>query len=168
MEEKKTKRNEKTGQFEGSPQKYQRLSKKGIPVKNASGKRPILKDFQEKIFHYLREGNSKRDAAILSGISEFTFHSWYKAGMDAIVGGYESDYIQFVQGVEEAKAQMRNFAVQNWKKGMNKDWKASVSYLERTDPENWEIKNKVEVKNETVGPQKGFLNLPDNGRRIPT
>ena len=144
--------------------KTPRLTRLGVPVKNAAGRKPSVKAVQDKIFECLRNGNTKRTAAILGGIQESTFYDWYNIGLKAIEDGYENEYSEFSKGVDQAISDMKAYVLHCWRKGMDKDWRAALAYAERTDPE-FHLKQKVETTQKIEVTQKALLEVPENGRR---
>lgn len=61
--------------------------------------------------------------------------------------------VELVDGVEKAKAMAEMKAVQKLVKHGDKNWRAALAYLERTNHEKWGRKDRVEVS----GPQGGAI-----------
>ena len=60
-------------------------------------------------------------------------------------------YVEFLDGVEKAQARAEMNAVQKLVKHGDKNWRAALAYLERTNFEKWGRKDRLEVS----GPQGG-------------
>lgn len=84
-------------------------------------------DRVDKICSYLQQGNARKTAAVLSGITEETFHSWLKR-----YPGF-SELIR--QAEEEAIANMVKVVVNDAIQKGNA--KSAQWYLERKRPEDW-------------------------------
>jgi transposase len=66
------------------------------------GRTPALtSDVQERICQALADGNTRRDAAIVAGVSERTLYYWLARGKKA----RRPPYLQFLQRVKKAKAE---------------------------------------------------------------
>jgi len=117
------------------------------------------------IVKHLKQGCSQRDASILAGISAKTYHDWYSIGLVNKEDEIETEYSLFCDLVDKAKAECRQGLVTNWLNHTNKDWRAAMAYLERTDPEHYALKQKIETTQKVEVDQKKILEIPDNGRR---
>lgn len=126
----------------------------------------LTPDLSARICQSLRAGAYMKDCAAREGLAERTVYDWIARGEEAIatLGDEIRDprhaewpYVQFTQSVQEARAGARIQAVatimqaiqgrpaRRWtdEKGEHEtteirpDWRAAVTYLERTDPEAW-------------------------------
>ena len=132
-----------------------KLKKPNKPKSNNPIGRPKLPlEVRESVLKFLREGNSKRDSCLGAGISVGTLCDWQAKAADFKEKGIENEYTQFIEQIEQAQAEARRYALNCWKNLLPNDWRASVTYLERTDPENWAPKQKIDVTSngQTVGP----------------
>ena len=119
---------------------------------------------QQRICAALRAGAYMKDCATREGIAERTLYDWIARGEEATttLGDEIRDprhpewpYVQFAQAVHEARAEARIEAVamirahivgrpaeydeqgRTTRTEIRPDWRASLAYLERTDPEGW-------------------------------
>jgi len=106
------------------------------------------------IVNLIKKGNSITDAGLLAGLGKDTIHDWLWKGRRE-----PERYVEFASLANDilvAQAERRADAVdaivtvgQSQQPGT---WQASAWYLERTDPENWGRKDKVEHSGDT-GPK---------------
>lgn len=132
-----------------------KLTKPNKPKSNNSVGRPkIPEEIREAVLKFLREGNSKRDACLGANMSVATLCDWQAKAADFKERGIDNEYTQFIEQIEQAQAEARRFALSCWQKHLPNDWRASVTYLERTDPENWAPKQKIDITSngQSVGP----------------
>lgn len=122
--------------------------------KNPMGRPKIPEEVREAVLKFLREGNSKRDACLGGGMSITTLCEWQVKAAEFKEQGISNEYTEFSQQIEQAQAEARRYALSCWQKHLPNDWRASVTYLERTDPENWAPKQKLDITSngQTVGP----------------
>lgn len=130
---------------------------------NPVGRPKVPEEKRKIILDSLRKGNTKKDSCLAAGITQTTFSEWMVKASDYREKGIENEYTEFSLQVDEAMAEARRFVQECWQKHIPNDWRAGMAYLERTDPENWTIKQKVDVTSngQTVGPM--IVPLKDDG-----
>lgn len=121
---------------------------KSVVKQTANGKRhtKYTPAVHKKIVDLVRKGNSVGDAGLRAGLGKDVIWVWMEHGR------YRPDQYpemaQLVEDIEEAKAEMRGTIVDNivqvGTSGAPGTWQAGAWYLERTDPENWGRKDRVE------------------------
>ncbi len=111
-----------------------------------------------------RQGLSKKDR-IAGLIHETTYREWLAAGEEDLIKGIITEYSLFSQQIAKAEKEYREELIQCIKEQAPKDWKAANWLLERSDPETYKLKDKVEMKQEVEISQKAKLEIPDNGMR---
>jgi len=118
------------------------------------GRPKIPEETREAVLKFLREGNSKRDACLGGGMSIATLCEWQVRAAEAKEQGITNEYSEFIEQIEKAQGEARRYALSCWQKHLPNDWRASVTYLERTDPENWAPKQKIDITSngQSVGP----------------
>ena len=90
----------------------------------------------------LRSGNTKKDACNLASISEQTFYRWMREGESDQNNGTA---YQFCESVKKSISEARNRNVVIIQKHAANNWQAAAWYLERSDPEHWGKRDKVEM-----------------------
>lgn len=91
----------------------------------------LTEEIKEKLFGSIKMGLSYKDAAILAGISERTFHNWKRRGEEATSG----QYFQFVQ--ELKKAEVIGKATLLGEIRSDPSWQAKAWILERRHPDEF-------------------------------
>ena len=100
------------------------------------------KDLVASITKALKAGCTKKDACALASISEQTFYRWMKEGENSPEGGTAWEFCESVKkAIAEARA--RNITIIQ-KHAVN-NWTAAAWYLERSDPEHWGKRDRVEM-----------------------
>lgn len=103
---------------------------------------------QDRICNALREGNTRRVAAILGGIGESTFYDWLSWG-DPEHENYSEKYAEFSEAVTraEAEAEERMVLILFRDAALNeKDgYKAAVEWLKRRKPQDWSEKTRIDL-----------------------
>lgn len=105
----------------------------------------LTSDMQQRITDLIEQGMRPQDAAIASGISRSTFHSWMARGRQARdaaerdeLSAAEEPFLDFLDAVERALTvpEMRAVTViqDSAAKG---SWRAAAWLLERRWPERW-------------------------------
>lgn len=124
-------------------------------------------EIHEKIVDSIRQGRSIRDSGLLAGLGIDTLETWLYNGRHT-----PDKYPHFKKlsdDIEVAKAERRAQAVDNivtvGNSGQPGTWQANAWYLERTDPENWGRKDKVEHSGEAPRQQINQVILIDAGAR---
>lgn len=125
-------------------------------------------DVHKKVIESVKMGRSLTDSGILAGLGRDTLWGWLDQGRKQ--PDIYPEYAQLVQDIEEAQASRRAEAVDNIVTVGNSQqagtWQANAWFLERTDPENWGRKDKVEhVGNDTPKTQINTVVLIDSGAR---
>lgn len=130
---------------------------KSVEKRTANGirKTKYTKAVHKKIVDFVRKGNSVTDAGLRSGLGKDLIWYWLECGKKQ--PERYPEYAQLVADIEQARAEMRGDIVDNivtvGTSGAPGTWQAGAWYLERTDPENWGRKDKVEHTGERAGPQ---------------
>ena len=104
------------------------------------------KQVHKKIVDNIRKGRSVHDSSLLSGLSKYTLDEWlWQAKKEP---EKHPEWVQLAQDIEMARAEFRGQALENIVTVGNSQqagtWQANAWLLERTDPENWGRKDKVE------------------------
>ncbi len=104
----------------------------------------LTPEIHKKIVAAVLGGNAAETAAEAFGVSERAFYEWMQRGRN----GEEGDdiYVQFAQGVMEARAQAEMGAVEALRVGMLSDPRFAVEWLKRARHQRWEPKQEVEVR----------------------
>ena len=102
----------------------------------------LCKDTMSILMRALKAGNTKKDACNLASISEQTFYRWLREGEDA---PKDSQAYQFCESVKKSISEARNRNVVFIQKHASNNWQAAAWYLERSDPEHWGKRDKVEM-----------------------
>lgn len=101
------------------------------------------------ILKALEEGNSRRTAAELAGISPRTLQRWLKRGRDAEDEGC-AELLEHVHNAEAcAEREMSNVVMQAAREG---EWRAAAWWLERRFPGTWAKQQRIAIKPEESGP----------------
>lgn len=85
----------------------------------------------KEICGYLRAGNTQKDSALLSGITEKTFYEWMK----------KSEFSEPIKKAEQ-ECKARNIAI--IQKAAEKTWQAAAWYLERRYHDEYALKSVME------------------------
>lgn len=96
----------------------------------------------KEIAQYVRDGSFYKDAAVLAGVTEHTFHDWKKKGFIDLEENKQTIYSQFVQSLRQAEAEAKAEAIKYIQK--SDDWKARAWYLERKYNDEFGNKQKIE------------------------
>jgi len=96
----------------------------------------------EAITKALRAGCTKKDSCSLASISEQTFYRWMREGETASEG---SEAWQFCESIKKAIAEARARNVTIIQKHAVNNWTAAAWWLERSDPESWGKRDRVEM-----------------------
>lgn len=118
-----------------------------IPITPKTGKvgakdKRLCTETMSILIRALRAGNTKKDSCNLASISEQTFYRWLREGEDAPI---ESQAYQFCESVKKSVSEARNRNVVIIQKHAANNWQAAAWYLERSDPEHWGKRDKVEM-----------------------
>ena len=88
----------------------------------------------------IREGVSRKEAAIINGICEGTFYNWINRGKEAKSG----KYLEFLKSIKKAESALK--ASYEKKICLAKDWKAGMTWLERRCPEQYGKSDRMQVE----------------------
>ena len=106
------------------------------------------KAVHKKVCQEIAKGVSITDAGLIAGLGKDTIHDWLSKGRHA--PGQHPELALLAQDVEVAQAIRRGRAVENiitvGDSQAPGSWQANAWFLERTDPENWGRKDRVEVQ----------------------
>lgn len=97
----------------------------------------------QEICKWIEEGNSQRDAAILSGIAESTFYEWAKQP-------------EFSEALKKSETRCKAARIQRILKAGEKQWQADAWWLERKFKDEFARLEKTEVT-QTVDTAKELL-----------
>lgn len=131
-----------------------------------AGARSKFDEVNEEIIKRTKEGLSKKDR-IAGLIHDTTYQEWTNAGEKDLRNGIESQFSIFSFKLRMAEKDYRQSLIDCIKSHAPNDWKAAHWLLERSDPETYKLRDKMDVKQEIEVSQKAILEIPDNGRRIP-
>lgn len=109
----------------------------------------------KQICDELEQGMTKKDAAILSGITEETFYQWMKKP-------------EFSESVElaESKYIKSTTMMLNFKTGTEPTGSRALEILARRRPDEWGDKTKVQVSGDKDSPLEIKSTLDDNQKSI--
>jgi transposase-like protein len=130
---------------------------------NSVGRPKVPEEKRKIILDCLRKGNTKKDSCLAAGITPSTFSEWIVKATDYREQGIENEYTEFSAQVDEAMAQARRFVQECWQKHIPNDWRAGMAYLERTDPENWVVKQKMDVTSNGQSVGAMIIPMKDDG-----
>ena len=131
------------------------------------GRRSQLETNTEKIdrlYNYLRLGHYINQACAMAGLAESTFHYWRNLAEEITERIEEGDVdegglsdgdlllVDFLESVKRARAEAESFHLENIKAAGGESWQASAWWLERSFPERWGRKDRVEVTGKDEGP----------------
>lgn len=133
-------------------------------AKNKGGAKSKFDDFHEEIISRSRLGSTKKDR-VAGLIHDTTYDEWINAGNEDLRNGLTTQYSEFSLRIRAAENEFRESLRASIKMAAAEDWKAATWLLERSDPDSYKLKDKVDVKQEVEISQKAILEIPDNGRR---
>lgn len=111
-------------------------------------KKPEILKFDPKvgdeIANLIRMGNFVEVAAKCVGISKGAFYQWLKKGRRDRRAGVKSVYSEFADKIEKAGALAEGRFVSIIAKAAEEQWTAAAWWLERTKPQRWGKKDKLE------------------------
>ena len=129
------------------------------------GRRSQLETNQSKIdslLNYLRLGHYINQACAMVGLAESTFHYWRKEAEEVEesmekgeieeenLTDTQSNLLEFLESVKKARASAESHHL-----GQIRDdpsWQSSAWWLERSFPDRWGRKDRVEVTGKDEGP----------------
>lgn len=132
---------------------------------------PSILDDQDRIdrfLGFLNLGMYINQACDLVGWSESVYHKWRKIGEEAqdIEQSNRDDRqqqaVEFVESVKRARAEAEAYHIRNLRRASDDgSWQASAWWLERSFPERWGRKDRVEVTGKDDGPLVVELEFSD-------
>lgn len=128
------------------------------------GARSKFDDVNEEIIKRTKDGLSKKDR-VAGLICDKTYNEWYNAGEEDLNNGIISQYSQFSLNVRNAEKDFRVGLINCIKAQAASDWKAANWLLERSDPDTYKLRDKMDVQQQIEVSQKAILEIPDNGDR---
>lgn len=93
-----------------------------------------IDEIKKDICDFLKEGITKKDAAIMAGISEATFYRWIEEN--------ES----FKSRVEASILEYKHTLIKNVNTCAEKDGRLALEVLSRRYPKEWGVKTQIEVE----------------------
>lgn len=98
----------------------------------------LTQEVQQSVVQYAAAGATRRDTALLSGISVQALYKWLDLGRTDRDAGRRSRYVEFLEAVERAEAEARQrMTVVIQRAAVDGDWRAALEYLKRRDREHW-------------------------------
>ena len=104
----------------------------------------ITPEIGDEICGHIKRGNFVEVAAGLAGISKECLYSWLKKGKQDRRRGESSQYLEFLEKFEKAGAFAEGRFVSIIAKAAEDQWTAAAWWLERTKPQRWGKKDKIE------------------------
>ena len=101
----------------------------------------LTPDVEAKVCQAIRAGNYIETAAAYAGVSKDTLYAWLKRGASVRSGPYR----HFSDAVSAALATAEVSAVAAVAKGAGKDWRAAAWMLERTRPERFGPRQRLDI-----------------------
>ncbi len=95
---------------------------------------------------YVAKGNYASHACYLCGIDESTLFLWNKQGEQDLELGLETVYTRLFKALKKARAQAQAEMVEVARNSakQKRDGYLAVTVLERTDPENWGRRDRIQ------------------------
>ena len=104
----------------------------------------------DALSEYVSKGNYAQHASYLCGIDEHTLIRWMKLGAEEMVKeepDTENMYLRLYSSIKRARAeaQVEMIKVARDSAKQKKDGYLAITFLERTDPDNWGRKDRTRV-----------------------
>lgn len=123
------------------------------PAPKPKGRRPKLNpEVAARIVKHVSEGCPFRDAAILSGIAESTFHDWRNRGEADEAAGKKSRFSEFSEQLRAADAQLIQRSALVVVAAAKDDWRAASWLMERRRPKEYGRQDRNEIVGKDGGP----------------
>lgn len=90
----------------------------------------------------MREGHFARTAAETSAITEQTLYNWLRKGEDP---DHYPEHAAFLEAYRRAEATAEERAIKAIQDAYPIDWRAAMTYLERSHPDRWARRQNVDV-----------------------
>jgi hypothetical protein len=139
------------------------IPKPRVKSENPLGRPKIPEETRNIILDNLRRGNTKKDSCLAARVHPSTYAEWIVKATEYRERGIDNEYTDFSEKVDEAMADARRFVQECWQKHIPNDWRAGMAYLERTDPENWVVKQKVDVTSNGQSVGAMIIPMKDDG-----
>ena len=125
-----------------------------------TGRKPILDADPEKIkrlLNYLRVGMYVTQACDMVGVSRASYFSWINRAKkieksDDEVAPDDEIYMEFLDSTKKARAEAEAYHLKNVRDAGETSWQASAWWLERSHPDRWGRRERVEVVGKDEGP----------------
>lgn len=120
---------------------------------NSGRRTKLTTELINEICSYVENGNTNKDAAILSNVGESTFYLWLQKAEEDKKAKKESIYMEFLESLKKALVTFKAYHIQQVTKAAKdpRYWAASMTLLERKFPEEFgrrlDIKGKFDVTN---------------------
>ncbi|MGI6483913.1 MAG: hypothetical protein ACOX08_11700 [Methanobacterium sp.] len=112
----------------------------------------LTPELEEEILNLIRAGNYAKDACLAVGIDESTYYRWLRTGEKAKSG----KLYQFYQSIQKARAFARAHKLEKVNDAIDDgNWQAAAWWLERTDPEHWGRRSRVDLEGQVDSNVKG-------------
>lgn len=108
------------------------------------GAKSKIDSLSADIIERTRKGLSKKDR-IAGLIHHSTYKEWLDAGEQDIIAGNHTQFSEFSKKIAEAEREFRDGLLECVKKHAPDDWRAATWLLERSDSENYKLKDKVDL-----------------------
>lgn len=110
------------------------------------GNSKLNEELIEKLTVLLEAGYPVKQATALCGVSDSAFYKWQKLGREGEGGIYErfAREVEFARRKGQAKMLDVIIGTATGEKKYTQDWKAAAWYLERTDPDNFARRYKMD------------------------
>ena len=105
----------------------------------------LTPELHTKIVDLVKGGNYAHVSAQACGIGNSTFYEWLETGEADKEAGKPSIFADLAEAISLARAEAQTLAVYAVRRAFGTDWKAAMTYLERTDPKQWGRKDQVEA-----------------------
>lgn len=121
----------------------------------AGRKTKLTPELIKEIASYVRDGSFYKDAAMLAGIDNSSFHKYRNLGEQDLKDGKETIYTEFINTLRRAEAEAKAEAIRYIQR--SDDWKARAWYLERKYSDEYSLKQKIEHSSDEEKPLRVTL-----------
>jgi hypothetical protein len=104
----------------------------------------LTRQVHDQIIRALSAGSYAEDAARAAGVSPTSYFAWMERGEADRESGTDTPFAQFAEAATRAKSEARVAAVAYIRRAMPDDWRAAAWYLERTRPQEWGRRDRVD------------------------
>jgi hypothetical protein len=128
------------------------------------GRRTLLTpELTAEIVRRLSIGAYVHDVMQSLGLQRQTFYAWTERGEADQEAGRETVFADFADATKRARAEAMITAVGYVRQAMASDWRAAMTFLERTDPEHWSRRGRVEHSRDV---RTSSVEIPDDHQRM--